>query len=230
MAIYMPEEKPRELPPPGSHLAVCYMICDLGTQPGGRFPARRQILIAWELPEELRADGQPFTISRRYGYSSNSNSNLRGDVESWLGRVLTSADLGKLDLTDQLGCSCILGVKHESHEDGRVFANVTSVMAPGKGAAKRLPPTNAAMALNLDDRPFDYATFEALPDWVRKLIEGSSEYKGIVNPAPAAPANVQKRLRARLAEKDALARELDDEIPDFDAPVPDKKLPKRGTR
>src|SRR5215472_15697436 len=114
MPIVMPSEKPRELAPPGSHIAICHMVVDLGTQPGGRYKARRQILISWELADELRSDGQPFSISRRYGYSSDTKATLRQDIESWLGRVLTGADLGKLDLTELLGRTCTLGIKQEA--------------------------------------------------------------------------------------------------------------------
>jgi hypothetical protein len=221
MPIYMPEEKPRELPPPGAHLAVCYMVIDLGTQPGGRFPARRQVLFGFELPEEERSDGQPFTILRRYNYSSNANATLRHDIESWLGRTLTAADFGKLDLTERLGSTCVLGIKHETRDDGYVFANITSVMTPGKSTPKRLPVTNAVMALSLDERPFDRVTFEALPEWVRKAIEASPEYKTATNSAPVVPESTKTRLAAQLAgPQNAVARELDDEIPDFGGDVP----------
>jgi hypothetical protein len=241
MPIVMPEEKPRELPPPGSHIAICYMVVDLGTQPGGRYKPRRQILVSWELPDEPRSDGQLFAISRRYGYSSDARSSLRQDIESWLGRVLTSDDFGKLDLTELLGCTCQLGVKHEAREDGRMFATISSVMAPGKRTQKRLPLVNTALALSLDDRPFDRATFEQLPEWVRKMIETSPEYKAAVHPVTMdVPGGVQERLRAMLVAsdhkdangKDELARLLDDEIPDFGASEPraDKKPSRRASR
>jgi len=76
MPIILPEEQSYELAPAGSHTAVCFRVADLGTQTGIYGP-KQQILISWELPDEQMADGRPFTISRRYTFSSSHQSTLR---------------------------------------------------------------------------------------------------------------------------------------------------------
>jgi hypothetical protein len=198
MPITLPEEKQRELPPSGTHGAVCSLVADLGTQPGGKYPARRQVLLSFELTDEARVDGNPFVVSRTFGFSSTAGSHLRAFLESWFGRSLTADDFGKMDLAERLGATCMLGIMHETRDDGRIFANISSVMAPAKGTPTRLPPRGPAMSFSLSDRPFDRETFEALPEWIRQKIAASPEYKDIINPA-ASLVSVEERLRARLA-------------------------------
>ena len=65
MPIVMPEERQFELPPAGTHLATCLRVVDVGTQ-NGQYGLRRQIIIGWELPDELTERGDPFTLARRY--------------------------------------------------------------------------------------------------------------------------------------------------------------------
>jgi hypothetical protein len=215
----MPEERSFELPPPGSHVAVCFRIVDLGTQTG-QYGPRAQILFSWELPDELQADGRPFTISRRYGLSSGRKSSLRADVEGWLGRVLTGNDFGKFDLSTLLGTTCLIGIKHEVREDGRTFANVTSVMRRPKAVAERMPPSNEAVSLSLAERPFRRFEYEQLPEWVRNVIAQSPEYAAAIAPRPPVIAATKQRLKGILADHPApkpepVVQPLDDELPDF---------------
>ena len=154
MPIYMPEERPRELPPPGAHTAVCFRVVDLGTQQTP-YGTKRQIYIGWELPDERMGNGQPFTIGRYYTYSSDERATLRADIQGWLGRPLSNGDFGKFDLTSLLGATCLIGISHETKND-RTRAAIASVMRPNKGTPTRLPLINNAIMLSLNDRPFDY--------------------------------------------------------------------------
>ena len=72
MHIPAPNDKQFELPPAGTHLATCYRVVDLGTQNSnymGQVKRQHKILLSWELPDELMADGRPFTIGQRYTWS-----------------------------------------------------------------------------------------------------------------------------------------------------------------
>jgi hypothetical protein len=128
MSLYMPEEKLRELPPPGAHMAICAYVVDLGTQETN-FGSKRQVYIGWELPDERMSDGKPFMVGRRYTFSSNAKAALRADIESWLGRPLSAADFGQLDLSTLLGMTCTLGIQHQISND-RTYANIASVLRP----------------------------------------------------------------------------------------------------
>jgi len=205
--IVMPQEKSRELVPAGSHLAICFRVIDLGTQ-ATPFGPKRQIMFGFELPDEHTSDGWQHTISRKFTYSSDKRSALRGEIESWLGRQLTAADFGRLDLGDMLGRSCTLGIRHDVRE-GRTFANVASIMKPPKGVAERLSPTNPAIAFSLADEPFRIAEFEALPGWLQSMIGRSPEYAAAIRGKAASPmtvgefaslATTGERLRQHLAD------------------------------
>ena len=218
MAIVMPEERQYELVPAGTHVATCRLVVDLGTQEG-QYGEKRQILFGWELPEELTERGEPFGIYRRYTYTSDRRSALRTDIESWLGRGLTSNDFGKLDLAEMLGRSCLLGVKHENRE-GRNFANITSVMLPPRGTPERRSVIGDAISLSLDDRPFRKHEFEALPQWIRELIQKSPEYAKACGhrPVAAAASTTAERLRSHLAapspaKGERQPNDLDDAVP-----------------
>ena len=66
----------------GVHKARCVKVIDLGTQKqeyGGEISWKRQILVIWELPEELNND-QPMTISKFYTLSLHEKSNLGKDL------------------------------------------------------------------------------------------------------------------------------------------------------
>lgn len=209
MPIIFPEEKPFELPPAGTHLAACFRIVDLGTQLGS-FGPKPQLMISWELPDEQGPDGRPVTISRRYNLSSSTKSTLRSDLENWLGRILTTADFGQFNLSEMLGCSCLIGIKHEVRGD-RTYANVTSVMQPPKGTPPRLPLTNAGAAFSLSDRPFAYSDFNALPSWLQDLVKKSPEYGAATNVRQISAT--PQRLAAVLAPAAPAVDPLDDPIP-----------------
>ena len=218
MAIVLPEEPTYELAPAGSHTATCFQIADLGTQ-SGMYGPKWQISISWELPDEPMADGRPFTISRRYTLSSNRKSALRADIEGWLGRVLTASDFGKFDLSQLLGTTSLIGIKHETRDDGRTFANVTSVMKRPKAVPERRSCVNEAIAFSLADRPFRQHEFEKLPQWVRDAIARSPEYElATTKPQKGISAGTKQRLKAILADSPAprpevVVEDLDDEIP-----------------
>jgi hypothetical protein len=220
MPIIMPEERSYELPPPGSHTAICFRVIDLGTQQS-TFGAKPQIMFSWELTDELMADGKPFGISRRYTFSANRKAALRQDVEGWLGRVLTGSDFGKLDLSELLGSACLIGVKHEMREDGRTFANVVSVMKRAKGVPERMSPTNEAVSFSLADRPFRQHDYDCLPSWLQEVIARSPEYREVIAASKQPTVSVKtasRKLRSIMADAPAskpVENPLDDVIPDF---------------
>jgi hypothetical protein len=217
MAIYLPEEKQFETCPAGSHVATCYRIIDLGTQQSG-FGAKHQLQFSWELPDERMENGQPFSISKKYNFTSNKKSSLRADIEDWLGRALTTHDFGAFDLGELLGAVCLIGIKHTTSPDGsRTYANVTSVMSPPKGTPARASLIYQGIVFSLSERPFAQRDFDSLPQWQQDVIKTSPEYRDAVTP----PA--QRRLAAVPKPKpDAEPKpdnDLDVEIPDFDAPL-----------
>lgn len=167
-----------EQPPVGIHTAVCIRIIDLGTQENefkGEKSVRRQNLITWELPDELRNDGQPFIISKFYTASLSEKANLFKDLTGWLGKAPEApfnpeALLGK-------GCQVMLVEKNDK-------VVVDKVVALGKAAKLPKKTHNATVFFSLD--AFDEDVFAEISEGLQKIIMKSPEYDEAVNgPADA---------------------------------------------
>jgi len=103
--------------PIGVHKARCVKVIDLGTQKqeyGGEISWKRQILVIWELPEELNND-QPMTISKFYTLSLHEKSNLGKDLTSWRGRPFTETEKQGFDVTKLIGVTCQVNVMHKDN-------------------------------------------------------------------------------------------------------------------
>lgn len=129
MAIYAkagPSYKPA---PGGAHSAVCCDVIDLGeikVSYAGREKTQHKVRIVWQIGE-LRDDGNPFTVSKRYTLSLHEKSSLRKDLESWRGRPFTEQELQGFDLEVLLSVPALVNVIHQTR-DGSTYANVSSIM------------------------------------------------------------------------------------------------------
>jgi hypothetical protein len=179
MSLVMPEEKSAELAPTGSHLATCFLVIDLGTQEtnyDGKPSKKRRLQIAWELAEEVRSDGTPFVMRKKYTLSSSPKSTLRNDLEAWRAKKFTKEELGKFHISKLLRVPCMLAVTHDEGSDGNTYANVSRVMALPKGI-KGPPLVNEPLCFDLGN--YDAAVFAKLPDYLKEIIEKSPEHQEI---------------------------------------------------
>lgn len=174
--------------PAGTHVARCVRLVDIGTHHGsyqGEPTVRNQVIVMWELPNELiEVDGvsKPIIVSRFYTNSLSEKANLRKDLESWRTRPFTTEELLKFDLENVLGKPCMISVMHEE-KNGKTKAKVTSVAALPKGTTCP-PAANDCNAFWLDE--FDQSKFEAFSDGIKKLIMESDEWKGRTGTAETA--------------------------------------------
>lgn len=165
--------------PAGAHIARCYRIVDLGTQENtfkGEVKKQHQIMISWELPNELMTDGEmagkPFTISQRFTASLSEKAKLRAVLESWRGRKFTPAELNGFNLENIIGKPCMINIVHVER-DGKSYANIASVMQiPGGMVVPN--QVNPSVFFSLES--FDAAVFNALPKRTQETIQASEEY------------------------------------------------------
>jgi hypothetical protein len=176
MRITIPsEEKEREIAPPGSHYAVCHTVVDLGSQTGP-YGTKRQLYVAWELPEEMTSRGKPHVLGKFYNLVSDSRGSLRQDLESWFGKPLSGAEIGNLNLVeDLLGRTATLGVMRDTRQDGKPRAAITSVMLPPKGKRTKVQTLSDPLVFAFEG--FDQLTYAALPQWLRNIIGRAPEYR-----------------------------------------------------
>lgn len=162
-----------EQAPTGTHLARCIGLIDIGTHTSewqGKPIRRRQMIIKWELPLELREDGQPFIVSEFYTMSLSEKANLRHALVSWRGREFTLAELQGFEMKNILGAVCQVTIIQK--ENGKT--KVSGVAGVPKGV--EVPPQhNETLYFDLDF--FDPALYESLSDGLKKLISESEEYQ-----------------------------------------------------
>lgn len=121
--------------PAGTHAAVCCDVIDLGVLKvafGGKEKQQHKVTIVWQI-DEVRDDGKPFTVRKRYTCSLHEKASLRKDLESWRGRAFTETELAGFDLENLLSIPALLNVIHAPGRDGGTFANVASLMKLPKG-------------------------------------------------------------------------------------------------
>lgn len=174
-----------EQPPIGTHVARCIKLIDIGTQKGeyqGKATFKRQVIIGWELPNELMTTGdftgKPFTTSKFYTQSLNEKSTLRADLKNWRGRDFTEAELAGFDAKNIIGKPCMLSLT--TNEKGKI--RVTGIMALPKGTA--VPDqVNPTVYFSLEPGEFDQAVFDGISEGIKKMIMVSPEYQSIKSPA-----------------------------------------------
>ena len=189
--------------PAGVHHAVCYAAIDIGTQPAfGRFPARRKVMLIWELPEErieVTVNGAPTmlprSISKEYTLSTGAKSNLRKDLASWRGRDFTPEEIEEFEVGKVVGANCQVCVVHKPSADGsRIYANVQSIMPLPKGVQK-LTPENPALVFDIPrEGPISFP--DIMPEWIVNKIKNSEQYADRQNPQRA-QARAESQADAR---------------------------------
>ncbi len=164
----------------GTHLAVCNLLVDLGMQYNETYKnSSRKVMIGWEIPDEkimINEEEHSRTISKRYTASLNEAATLRRDLAAWRGRDFTGEELAAFDLKNIVGKSCMINIIHSEY-NGKVYANVGSIMALPKGfeAAKLSEP---ATVFDLDTASLD--DVEDLPNWIGDIVKKSSTYQDML--------------------------------------------------
>ncbi len=172
--------------PAGTHLARCVRLIDIGTQHGeyqGKPTVRRQMIVMWELPQELMDDGKPFVASKFYTASLGEKASLRKDLEAWRGRAFSAEELAGFDMRTILGKVCMLSVVGKDNGGTKVGG----VMAAPKGT--QLPAAvNTPYSFDIDE--WDENAFQGLSDGIKGLIQASDEYKARQKQQAPEPATI----------------------------------------
>jgi hypothetical protein len=131
------EGKTFEPAPAGVHQGVCVDVIDLGVLDvtwQGQHKKQHKINVAWQIAE-LRDDGKPFLVFKRYTLSLSEKANLRKDLESWRGKAFTPDEEAGFDVESVIGANCLLNIQHNAVGD-KTYANVVSIMPLVKGMPK----------------------------------------------------------------------------------------------
>lgn len=168
----------------GTHVAVCYMLVDLGMQYSEQYKTKsRKVLIGWEIPDEtieLEDGPHPRTLSKQYTASLNESANLRQDLAAWRGRDFTGEELEAFDLRSIVGKTCLINVVHKQN-NGKTYANIQSIMALPKGMPKA-KISDKAMVYDIDHDPPE--AVDLLPKWIQDRVKKSESYQDRLYAAP----------------------------------------------
>lgn len=173
-----------ELPPAGSLPARCCHVIDLGTQTmeyQGETKRMHKIAIAWQL-EELKADGTPFTVSRRFTASLHEKAALRAFLEAWRGKPFTPEELKGFSLPRLINAPCLLNIVH-AERGGNTYADIKGASPLPRGMTPP-PEVKDPIVFDLSD-PKTWHAFDRLTKRQQEAIEASPEWKERQAPAEA---------------------------------------------
>lgn len=177
---------PKELPPKGNHTATIYKIIYIGTvktEYKGEEKHTFKVSITWELNNKLKVwkegeEPKPVSVSQMYTFSMGDKSNLRPIVEGIVGG-LTPAEAVNFDLDVLLGQSSLLQINHGVSETGNPKVLLTTSQFP-EGMEKP-KPFNKQVLLSYEK--WNEELFNSLPDWMKKEMSETPEYKRVTGQA-----------------------------------------------
>lgn len=181
MAFTAPKTKiQRPLPDADTHVARLYSIVDIGSHKSdwqGKANVLRKVVLTFELPNathvfDEKKGPEPFSISQTYTLSMGKKSNLRADVEAWVGKFATDEEAWAFDISKLLGQSCFLNIDHEE-KNGITYANIAGIVKLPKGVTCP-PPVNKYIVYQIEDRKG--GNFTRLHKWLQDKISASLEF------------------------------------------------------
>lgn len=173
--------------PSGMHLARCFRIIDLGTQPSrymGVEKKRETLMLQFEIHSEgadgkplLTNKGEPLSIAQRYSNSMLEKAKLRLHLESWRGAGFTNDEIRTWRIHNVLGHWAMLNVTENLGNDGKTYTNIETINpVPSQIKKAGLPePHNELLVYDIDESPPE--SFEKLSENIKKTIMNSPEWQ-----------------------------------------------------
>lgn len=189
MAIYAENKGGGDYAPmeSGVYVARCVQLIQIGTiteNINGEEKTQHKVRFGFEFPLEKKVfreenGEQPYFLSKEYSLSMHEKASLRKDLENWRSKKFTEEEAKRFDVTNLIGVPCTINVVHKvGKSNGKTYAEIGSISPLMKGTLcpEQINPTQV---LSYDN--FDVALFESLPEFLRKKIESSKEYKELAN-------------------------------------------------
>lgn len=169
----------------GMYVARCVQMIQIGTITeiiNGESKTQHKVRLGFEFPTELKVfkeenGEQPYFLSKEYSLSMHEKATLRQHLETWRGKKFADEEAKSFDVTKLIGVPCTINVVHkEAKNGGKVYAEIGSISPLMKGTI--CPEAiNPIQVLSYDS--FNRELFESLPEFLRKKIESSVEYKAL---------------------------------------------------
>lgn len=136
--------------PEGQYGAVCVDVVDMGVVDGQFGPKHKLRLVFYCGESEARDGGHiPLTVSEMFTASLHEKSNLRTFVKSWRGKDFSDEELNGFDFERMVGAPAFVDVQHHNAANGKVYANIASIMRLPSGMQA---PQTPAEYIRVKDR------------------------------------------------------------------------------
>ena len=173
-----------ELLKAGLHFARCIKMVHLGTIDdiyGGVSTKPNKVMLFFELPnmtkEFKEGEGEkPFQTHKEFTLSMNEKANLRKMLVSWRGQDFTDEEAEEFDITAVLGAPCMLNIIHKKSAKGKDYDDISAISPLADGTEC---PEQFNESVVVGYNPFDEDLFYALPDWIKKKMRTSEEFKAM---------------------------------------------------
>lgn len=200
--------------PPGSHLARCYRIIDLGTQTGeylGKPKTLPKVMFQFEVHGEddegkrlVTAKNEPLSISKNFTVSLAEKATLRKDLQTWRGREFTPEELRGFRLETVLSHWAMISVTKAVGGNGKEYTNIANINRVPMSIKQMLPEGHNKCQIFSIEKP-DMELFETFSDNLRAKIMSAPEWK--------ARKNVSYQKEQNASAKGSGFDDMDDDIP-----------------
>lgn len=206
--------------PPGSHVAICYAVVDLGTQQHtfqNETWSQRDVRLSFELPQELmtgkykpEVKGRPFAVHiNSVKQSLHPKAKLCKLLEGWRGKKFDKESVAAFDPRKLVGLPCRLTLV----QNDKGYIDITSISPLGKGDKvpvgkdKKVKMHNEPIYVSLNEDQFKQETYLKLSDRLREKIEKSPEFAALMN------GGAEPQADAPEGDKEGATAEEDDNAP-----------------
>lgn len=165
--------------PAGNHAARVSEVVFMGTvhvEFKGVAKDVPQIKLAFEIPSELREDGQPFVVSTM---PMTASTNKKASFRKLVLGILGEEPGNDFDSDKLIGKTCLINVIHnKSKTDPNItYANITGASPLPKGMEVG-DPVNEPFSFDVNTSPL--SDISKLPDFIAEKVRGTPEYKARV--------------------------------------------------
>jgi len=157
-------------------ICCCVHLIDAGTRNSAPFTEEREIFLGWEVLIDQTNESEPQIVYKTYPVKWSEISELRKDVQSWLGDELTDERIRRFAPKSLLGKYCNLELAPLSNDDGaKIFAVKGVAPLPIGIDPATLPKPVSSFRIFTISEP-DMELLESLPVEIKTQIKNSAEY------------------------------------------------------
>src|SRR3990167_11213651 len=162
--------------PEGNHAARVCGVVYLGTVTTTFNNVEKdvaQIRLSFEIPEELRDDGQPFVVSTM---PITASTNKKAAFNKLCLGILGHAPGNDFDYDELVGKTCLVNIVHKASkkDENVMYVNITGTSPLPKGM--EVPEAITEM-FNFDVNTSPMGDIDKLPEFIQKLVMSTPEFK-----------------------------------------------------